>query len=238
MTIRSSNFKPHGLAAGGGMMGQTKNSALVTAILVCMIGWATDAFAEAHCYCKLSCYNQTGTSVGSVLKDYGILTTYSGPFQQSPANQNNCRQLCKAAASADVGAQALATAACAMGCPNGSIVKAYSAVGNKPYDSGAYLTIGTLVNTPAVTNTTYDCGGVPGTWLDPPTAGNGNHARCIKTSCAAVDGVPAAPPWVAIGTGWASATGPVWGTDGSGNIWYGVPAPSTTTEVSPAQCHW
>lgn len=211
---------------------------LFAAMLGCCMGWSENARAEAHCFCKLSCYGQAGnTSVGSVLKDYGWLATYTGVNQQSESNQNNCKSLCAAAATADIGSPALATAACAMGCPNGTVVKAYSAVGNKPYRDDN-LVIGTLVNTPPVTQTTYDCNAIPGTWLDNPSTGNGGHARCIKNSANAVTGVPIAPPWTSIGTPWNTATGPAWVTDGSGDIWYGVPAHATTTVVSPAQCHW
>ncbi|HEV3185044.1 MAG TPA: hypothetical protein VGZ49_09180 [Xanthobacteraceae bacterium] len=207
-------------------------------VVGCCVGVPKDAFAEAHCFCKLSCYNQAGNmSVGSELKNYGWLATYTGANQQGEANQKACATLCASAASADIGSQALATAACAMGCPNGSVIKAYSAVGNKPYRDDQ-LSIGTLINTPPVTKTTYDCNAMPGTWLDNPSSGNGGHARCVKNSCDAVNGVPAAPHWTSIGTAWSSATGAAWVTDGSGDIWYGVPAHATTTVVSPAQCHF
>jgi hypothetical protein len=215
-----------------------QKAVLFAAILVCCVGWSNNASADAHCFCKLSCYPQAGNmSVGSTLKDYGWLATYTGINQQSEANQNACKALCATTASVDVGSQALATAACAMGCPNGSVIKAYSAVGNKPYRDDN-LTIGTLIRKPAVTQTTYDCNSLPGTWLDNPSAGNGGHARCVKNSANAVSGVPIAPPWTSIGTSWQTATGPAWVTDGSGNIWYGVPAHATTTVVSPAECRW
>jgi hypothetical protein len=211
---------------------------LFAAILGWYVGGSESALADAHCFCKLSCYNQAGNlSVGSTLKDYGWLATYTGINQQGGANQNACAGLCASAASADIHSQALATAACAMGCPNGDVVKAYSAVGNKPYRDDN-LTIGTLVHTPPVTKTTYDCNAMPGTWLDNPSSGNGNHARCIKNSCDAVAGVPPAPSWTSIGTAWSTATGAAWVTDGSGNIWYGIPAHATTTVVSPAECHF
>ncbi len=207
-------------------------------VLACCLGSADSARADAHCFCKLSCYNQAGNmSVGSTLKDYGWLATYTGATQQGEANQNACKQLCATKASADIGSPALAAAACAMGCPNGSVIKAYSAVGNKPYRDDQ-LTIGTLVNKPPVTQTTYDCNSIPGTWLDNPSSGNGGHARCIRNSCNAVSGVPDAPHWTSIGTSWTTATGAAWVTDGSGNIWYGVPARATTIEVKPRECRW
>jgi hypothetical protein len=133
---------------------------------------------------------------------------------------------------------------CDKGVPDGSTIRAYVAVGAPnalPEFKGKYYLAhpgGVLINKPAVTKMTYDCATLPGTWLDNPTSGNGGHARCVRNSANAVSGVPAAPSWVSIGTAWTSATGPAWVTDGSGNIWYGVPAPATTTIVSPVECHW
>lgn len=210
----------------------------LAAVVGICAGLPTDALADAHCYCHLSCYDQTGNmSVGSSLKNYGWLATYTGAGQQNEAHQQQCQASCKAAAAPDIGSQALATAACAMGCPNGTVVRAYSAAGNKPYREASGSTpIGTLINTPPVTNTTYSC--PAGTWLDSPSQGNGQHARCIKNSCNAATGVPAAPSWVSIGTSWSTATGPAWVTDNQGNIWYGVPARGTVTVIKPAECRW
>lgn len=206
--------------------------------LLFIAGAVPTAFADAHCFCKISCTNLSGqTSATNVIKDLSPLFTYKGINPQKEDNQRDCNKLCTAAAAGYIHSQAIASAACAMGCPNGSHVSAFSAVGTAAYRAVA-PEIGVLKNTPAVISTTYDCNGMPGTWLDKPTSGNGGHARCVKNSCNAIGGVPIAPSWFSIGTAWSSATGPAWVTDGSGNIWYGVPAHATTTIVNPAECRW
>jgi len=220
---------------------QTVNAVVFAAMLGWCLGGSENAFADAHCFCKISCANLTNSTTATmVIKDYGTLATYTGLNQQSDSNQTACNTKCTDTAKVDIldpaKRQGIANLACAAHCPNGSNVNAWSAVGTKEYKTAGPF--GTLVNTPAVTKTTYDCNGLPGTWLDNPSSGNGGHARCVKNSANAVQGVPIAPPWTSIGTSWQTATGPAWITDGSGNIWYGVPAHATVTVVTAAQCHF
>lgn len=220
-----------------------KHLLLFAAILTCCMGWARDAAAAHTFFCKatIATIGDPGpvSLFGPLVYDMGTVgsctdTQHTFQFQaqcQTPANS-----ACSSKALGD-GNFNSAPFWCAKGVPNGSTIRAYAEVGA----SGKYTaaqTKGVLINKPAVTKTTYDCNGMPGTWLDPPTPGNGNHARCIKNSCNAVSGVPPAPSWVSIGTAWSSATGPAWVTDGSGNIWYGVPAHATITIISPPECHW
>jgi hypothetical protein len=213
-----------------------------SAMMVCVIGWATDASAAKSFFCKAtiaSIGDPSPTSLsGPLVYDLGTVGSctdieWSSQFNkkcEGPANS-----ACSTKASGDNNFNSAAFW-CAKGVPNGSTIRAYAAVGTGKYN--AAQTKGVLINIAAVTNTTYDCNGMPGTWLDNPSSGNGGHARCVKNSCNAVSGVPAAPSWVSIGTAWSSATGAAWVTDGSGNIWYGVPAHATTTIVSAAECRW
>lgn len=209
----------------------------------CVIGWATDASAEKSFFCKAtvaSIGDRTPTSLGGPLVyDLGIVGSCTD-FQWARFFNSKCEgpatSACSAKAARDNNFNSAAFW-CALGVPNGSTIRAYAAVGGK----GKYQAVQTgkiLTNIPAVTNTVYDCDGMPGTWLDKPSSGNGNHARCVRASCNAVSGVPAAPSWVRIGnTAWTSA-GAAWLTDDKGNVWYGAPARATTKVVRAAQCHW
>lgn len=123
---------------------------MALAALMTLMG-ASEAFASAHCFCKLSIHDNTNkTSCSGVIKDYGQLATYTGLGQQSDSNQTNCNTKCTSAAMPDNGSQALATAACNAGAGNGTIVRAWSAVGTKEYKSAQ--AIGTLKNIAAVRN--------------------------------------------------------------------------------------
>lgn len=216
---------------------------LVLCAAVLTIGWATDAVAQHSYFCKatIASIGDPGpvSLAGTLVYDMGTVGSCTTAnhiccFQkqcQDPANS-----ACSTKASKDPQFNDAAFW-CAKGVPNGSWIRAYAEVGA----SGKYTTAQTkavLINKPAVTKITYDCNGMPGTWLDNPSSGNGGHARCVKNSCNAVSGVPAAPSWVSIGPAWSSATGAAWATDASGNIWYGVPAHATTTIITPAECHW
>jgi hypothetical protein len=221
--------------------------ALSAAILSSCVGWATDATAAHTFFCKAT----------TAAEGDGSPVSLSGPLVYDMGTVGSCTDVefnlqfnLKCAGPANSACSTKATGDsnfnnaafwCAKGVPDGSTIRAYAAVGAPVAPKGRYNTAqtkGVLINKPAVINTTYDCNNAPGTWLDSPTSGNGGHARCIKNSCNAVSGVPAAPSWTSIGTAWTSATGPAWVTDGSGNIWYGVPAHATTTIVKPAECHW
>lgn len=205
------------------------------------------AFAGSTCWCEIASSYSTGEHDTSVISlTNAVNTTYcAGPGclcklidgNQCDKARADCSQKCNLAADPYRNNPG---AFCAKGTTgptrNGVTLRAYSHVGTRGWEAND--TIGTLTNVSAVVKTTYDCNGLPGTWLDNPTTGNGNHARCVKNSCNAVGGVPVAPAWTSIGTGWSSATAAAWVTDGTGNIWYGVPAHATTTIVQQAQCHF
>lgn len=217
------------------------------ALLSSYAGWATEATAEKSFFCKATTAANGDSSPvslsGPLVYDMGTLGSctdlqYTAQFNLKCAGPAGSACSAKALGDANFNSAAFW---CAKSVPNGSTIRAYSAVGPAVAPKGRYnaaQTKGVLINKPAVTKTTYDCNGMPGTWLDNPSTGNGGHARCVKNSANAVNGVPIAPPWTSIGTSWQTATGPAWTTDGSGNIWYGVPAHATTAIVTPAECHW
>jgi hypothetical protein len=230
---------------------RTLKAVLFATILSSCVGWATGAAAAKSFFCKA-----TIASIG----DPGPVSL-SGPLVYDMGTVGSCtdgqyatnfNSACKPAAKYNCQVKATgipppppdhnynsAAFWCGLGAPNGSTIKAYAAIGPPVAPKGKYFPAdikGVLINKPAVTQTTYDCNQYPGTWLDNPSAGNGYHARCVKTF--AVNVVPPLPPWTSIGTPWQTATGPAWVTDGSGNIWYGVPATATMTVVSPPECRW
>lgn len=219
----------------------TKRAVAFSVILGCAIGGATDAYGAKSFFCKATIASIGDPSPKSLsgpfvydLGTVGSCTDFEATAQLNTKCEGPAASACSTKASGD-GNFNSAAFWCNKGVPTGSTIRAYAAVGTGKYDTAQ--TKGVLINIAAVTNTTYDCNGIPGTWLDNPSSGNGGHARCVKNSCNAVSGVPAAPSWVSIGTGWSSA-GAAWLTDGSGNIWYGVPAHATTTQVSAAECRW
>jgi hypothetical protein len=229
----------------GGM--RTLKAVSFAAILSSCAGWVTEAAASKSFFCKA-----TIAPLGDPSP-----TSLSGPLVYDMGQPGSCTDLqystqfnlkcagpagsaCSSVASGDANFNSAAFW-CAKGVPNGSTIRAYSAVGPAVAPKGRYnaaQTKGVLINKPAVTNTTYDCSNAPGTWLDAPASTNGYHGRCVKNSCNAVSGVPTAPNWTYIGAAWTSNAPGTWITDASGNIWYGVLAHSTTTVVTPAECHW
>lgn len=209
-----------------------KRLALFVGILGICGGWSRDAFAEAHCFCKLSCANLTNNKNASmVIKDYGQLASYTGLNQQSDANQTACNTLCTQKAAPDTGSQAVASAACALGCPNGSLIRAWSAVGTKEYKSAQF--IGTLTNTPAVTKSKCPTGWACNGCNPQVDGGFTSDGKCKKLACQANTISPYPPDGTQIGT-WGFSWGNAfyaWGTTANG----GAP---TTVVITPAQCHF
>jgi hypothetical protein len=232
---------------------RTLKAVLFAAALSYCVGWTSEATAAKSFFCKATTAAQGDSAPvslsGSLVYNMGTVGScddlgYATNFNNAckPAAGYNCR--IKATGLGSIPPEPNYNSAafwCSQGAPNGSTIRAYAGVGPPVSPKGRYfqaVTKGVLINKPAVVNITYDCNAMPGTWLDNPSTGNGGHARCVKNSANAVGGVPIAPPWTSIGTPWTSATGPAWVTDGSGNIWYGVPAHATTTVVTPAECRW
>lgn len=214
-------------------LGQNLKKLILFAVILglCVVS-ARDTFAAAHCWCLLSCANLSNNKTASmVVKDYGQLATYTGLNQQSDKNQTACNTLCTDKAAPDTGSQSIAAAACSLGCPSGSTVRAWSKVGTREYKSSQY--IGTLTNTPAVVK--YKC---PPGWTcngcSPQVDGGfTSDGKCKKVACHANTISPFPPDGTQIGT-WGFSWGNAfhaWGTTANG----GAPA---TIVVSPAQCHF
>jgi hypothetical protein len=186
------------------------------------MGSASAAKANATCFCKISKDNLTNqTSASGVLQDLtgAVDKSYSGVFQQSDKNQTDCNTRCTSAAASSTGQQSIAAQACAAGAPNGTIVRAWSAVGTKEYKTAQQ--IGTLVNIAAVTQQVCPTGAVANSTNQPGVTTDGKCKKVVST-CPMN---PAPPNGTQIGT---------WGfTWGSGVYQWIQP---TTTVVSAGQC--
>ncbi len=208
--------------------------ALLWLAVVCCSVWTRSALAEAHCFCKISCANLIGqSSASSVVRDLGTLFTYKGIDPQKESNQIDCNHKCQDAANSLVGAQAIAGAACSIGCPNGSHVIAYSAVGTKTYRVARE--IGVLTNKPAVSQTVCKC---PTGWTcngcSPQVDGGiTTDGKCKKLACQPDTISPPPPDGTPIGT-WGFSWGNAfiaWGTTANG----GAPTCKTTV-IQTAAC--
>lgn len=189
------------------------------------------ARADAHCFCSLACEDNTnykGSPVKGWLWDAGSLATYSGPFQQGDANQTRCNTLCTDKIAAIWNAQNAASLACGHGCADGSAIRGWSKVGTREWKSAQM--VGTLVNTPAQTQTRCTCpaGSRNGDWVDGGPVPVGT--RCAAVVCDRYPTIPAGsypPNNTQLGT-W----GFTWGTF----IAQFVNATCTTTQTAAAIC--
>ena len=130
---------------------------------------------NATCYCVISTKNLNGEKhMSDVCTDLtaGLNVHYSGAFPMKDDNRQDCTQKCGDYALQYyqnlANKQSLANCACAEGLADGSIIRAYGAVGTKEYEQGQ--SVGVLINTPAVTKTTCTC---PSGWLSDVTNING-----------------------------------------------------------------
>jgi hypothetical protein len=213
-------------------MMKIRNCALALAAAFTLL-LAEGAFAfDAHCFCKMSCVDLSGhTTATNVIKDFGTLFTFKGINPQSEENRVRCSSMCTQAAAPYTGSQSIASAACAAGCPNGSVVRAFSAVGNMEYRPAQQ--IGVLTNQPAVTKTTCTC---PQGWMTPDNVVGGvikgPGRDCKRLACFPIKPGPGTslPP---NGTGT-----PQWWTWADG-LWQTAPvANCVSTTVSQAACHF
>ncbi len=191
--------------------------------------------ATATCFCVIS-YNdltdqQTRSGVCMDITNI-VHTTYSGVFPEKDDNRKDCQKKCSDAAYNLSAAQkqAIADCACAAGVGNGTPIRAYSAVGVKRYQSDQAM--GTLVNTPAVVQTTCRC---PVGWLANTSNIDGGvttDGKCKKLVCGPI---AVAPP--ADGTQVGS-----WGFTWGNSLWaYGSAANGgaalcRTLVISPKVC--
>jgi hypothetical protein len=188
----------------------------------------------ATCFCKISKDNLTNlNSASGVLLDLtgAVGKTYTGLFQQSDANQTDCNTRCTSAAASYTGSQSIATAACAAGANNGTVVRAWSAVGTREYKSAQQ--IGVLQKQAQVSQTTCTC---PPTWLSSTTnvpGGVTGDGKCKKEAGSCLNISPLPPNGTQIGS-W----GFTWGNSlvAYGSSANGGAATCVTTIVSPAIC--
>jgi hypothetical protein len=194
------------------------------------------SMASATCFCKISMNDLTNqNSASGVLLDLtgAVNKTYTGLFPQNDSNQTDCNTRCTNTAASYTGNQSIAASACAAGAPNGTVIRAWSAVGTKEYKSAQQ--IGVLINQPQVTKTTCTC---PATWAcngcSPQVAGGvTTDGKCKKLSCQPFSISPFPPDGTQVGA-WGFTWGNAlyaWGTTANGG------APNcVTTVVSPAVC--
>lgn len=121
---------------------------------------STATAAGMTCFCKVSAGNLSGVchpSASQTLVDLtgAVGTQYNWP--RTNTKWQSCQQKCADAANAAKGN--IAAAACAAGIPNGTVIRAYGALGNcgSKGEYSAAGTLGELVNTPAVTQTACTC---------------------------------------------------------------------------------
>ncbi len=138
-------------------------------IMLALLVGSENAMADANCWCRISINDLTGQSSSSGLIDgkYGspVGSSFTGVFQQSDANQRTCGTRCSDKAATENSA-AIAASACAMGAPNGRVIRAYAAVGTRKYD--AARTFGTIQRANAV----YNC----------PQGGSLQGLECVATA--------------------------------------------------------
>jgi hypothetical protein len=202
------------------------SSAALFLSLSFVLASASEAKAEATCFCKISKENLTNSkSASGVLLDLTsnvgktYTTSIKNGFEQSDKNQTDCNTRCTTAAASYTGQQSIAAQACAAGAPNGTVVRAWSAVGTKEYKTAQQ--IGTLTNIAAVTQQVCPAGSLANSTNQPGVTTDGYCKKQINT-CP----LPVYPPnGTQIGT---------WGfTWGNGVYQFVQP---TTNVVSAGQC--
>jgi hypothetical protein len=204
------------------------SSAALFLSLSFVLASASEAKAEATCFCKISKENLTNSkSASGVLLDLTsnvgktYTTSIKNGFEQSDKNQTDCNTRCTTAAASYTGQQSIAAQACAAGAPNGTVVRAWSAVGTKEYKTAQQ--IGTLTNIAAVTQQVCPAGSLANSTNQPGLTTDGKCKKHVNPGCPLN---PAPPNGTPIGTNW----GFTWG-DG---VWQWFQP--TTNVVSAGQC--
>lgn len=162
-----------------GIIEETKNDTKVSSV-------SKIKLPKANCFCVVSYIDLTDKKDrAGVCMDLTsrVNKTYTGTFPENDNNRKDCQRRCSdAAVSLSIAEkQQIADCACANGAANGTVIRAYSAVGVKNYNSDQ--AIGRLVNQPEITKTTCQC---PSGWLSNTTnqeAGISTDGRCKKLVC-------------------------------------------------------
>lgn len=174
---------------------------------------------EARCWCIVSFDDLTNKKTKSgVCHDFGAIFTFKGVNPENSDNETRCNTMCTDAAK-DLPKQALADCACASGKNSGTVIRAWSKVGDREYKSAHGF--GTLVNQAEVSVTTCTC---PTGWLANPSNQNGGvttDGKCKKGICTWNEReFPSPPNGTPIGTwGFTWANGLyVWGSAANGGV--------------------
>lgn len=189
----------------------------------------------ATCFCVISILDLTNQKHrdGVIMDLTGAVNkTYSGLNPQNDTNQTDCNTRCTTEAAKYTGSQSVAAAACAAGTANGTVIRAWSAVGTREYKSAQQ--IGILINTPEVKKTVCTC---PATWWSDKNVPGGvtTDGKCKKEALdnCGIKISPLPPMGTQLGT---------WGFSWDNTLWaYGTKenggaANCVTTVVSPAVC--
>lgn len=191
---------------------------------------AVAAASAATCFCKISYDDLTNkTSATGVCLDLTsvVAHSYGGLFPQSDQNQTDCTTRCTNAAASYTGSSGIASCACGAGVSNGTVVRAWSAVGTKEYKSAHQ--IGVVNRVPAQTEARCPTG-----WWSATTNVDGGvtpDGRCKKVSAQPMTVTPLPPNGTAVGSygfTWGNAVW-AWGTQENGGA-------AVIRIISPATC--
>ena len=196
-----------------------------------LVGSPRSARADAHCFCSLAWQDNTnykGSPTKGWIWDSGALATYKGPNQQGDANQTDCNTKCTGVCRNMTKEQA-AQLACDHGVPSGAQLTCWSKVGTKEWKTAQGFP-GTLINTPAVNQTTCTCpaGTVNDAWINGGTIQPGH--KCTFVACDHYNTYPAntyPPNNTPVGT---------WGWTWGAFIAQWVQPTCKTVQTAPAVC--
>lgn len=136
----------------------------------------------ANCWCRISYEDLTNkTSSQGVALDLTkrVNKKYTGTRPQKPANRNDCSTRCtkKAANLSQSELNSIAQKACSANKRSGTLIRAFSAVGKRAYNTAHY--IGKLENKPAQTKTDCNC---PSGWTVDNNQSDPKR-KCSKALC-------------------------------------------------------
>ena len=194
--------------------------------------------AKSTCFCKITVWhgllNQCSSSGYQILMDLTATVGLKFGFRRNAKKFGICSGACSAASN-QVNLVTLANLACSLGVPNGSVLKTYAKLGHCG-KWGRYKvvdTIGTLTNTPEVTETTCTC---PPGWLANTTNVDGGETadgKCKRLAAIPITVTPLPANGTPVGSWGFTWDNGVWAWGTSAN---GGAASCTTTVVTPAVC--
>jgi hypothetical protein len=210
---------------------------LLFAFVLCWWGGsASEAFAQATCWCEIDSIG--GSNVSQLDLTSAVNTRYDDclvdPLIRTAEcdwNLADCSRRCNVACGPYKRSQSFANTLCARGIANGTVLKCQSHVGTSKWQTND--TVGTLTNIPAVSNTVCTC---PKPWLNVNNVEGGTSPdkQCKIMVCSPITPGPGSsmPP-----NGTATNTWPTQWWTWENTLWQWAPvATCATTQVSPAQC--